>query len=527
MQSKWEVGATAPSTDPIVHLLQRFTYGPTEQLVSDVRKIGLDNWFENQLEYSSISDSELDAFLSKWEMFDYVHKDLNFLWALAESEGDRAKGQIFNSNWMAGRILHLYTVVHQARSNRQIFEMMVEFWHDHFNITTIGDDTKDGHLDWTSSDWNKRVIREHALGRFEDMLQLSAIHPAMIVYLDGELSTKDVPNENYGRELLELHTITPKGGYTQADIVNASKLFSGLRVRWPKEYYDRGRKPRLPGQSTLIDVPPFQAMIHSERQNYGTFKVMGWQKTVSTASEVIPAIKSLLNYLSMHPETAKTIALKLGRRFVEDVPSQQFIKDISGVFLASKGDIKATLKAVYQHSDFKNATGTKLKRPGEDYISVARALNVWPNFSNLGVWKGVTKEFRFVSPIVRDDLSQMGHIPLGWPFPDGYPDVAPAWVNANSQIVRWNIYGKFLRGESWEQPAWEKVFPVRQNNIDSHIDQIAQSLLFSELGSADKKSVKNAVTKAFGNSPNLNTSSREITSLIARLIFQLPVWSLR
>ena len=197
MKSTWVEGATPPSKDLVAHILQRFTYGPTQQLLTDVRKVGVDNWFEKQLDHLSVSDSEVETFISKWDMFNYIHKDMDFLWPLAEAEADINKGQIYNSNWMAGRILNLYTVVQQTHSNRQVFEMMVEFWHNHFNITTIGDDTKDGHLDWHTNDFNKKVIRQHALGKFEDMLQISALHPAMIVSLDGELSTKELPNEKW------------------------------------------------------------------------------------------------------------------------------------------------------------------------------------------------------------------------------------------------------------------------------------------------------------------------------------------
>jgi uncharacterized protein (DUF1800 family) len=527
MKSTWVEGATPPSKDLVTHILKRFTYGTTQQLVTDVRKVGVDNWFETQLDHLSISDAVVEAFISKHEMFNYIHKDINFLWPLAESEGDIAKGQIYNSNWMAGRILNLYTVIQQTHSNRQVFEMMVEFWHNHFNITTIGDDTKDGHLDWHTNDFNKKVIRQHALGKFEDMLQLSALHPAMIVSLDGELSTKELPNENYGRELLELHTVAPKSGYTQADILDAAKLFSGLRVKWPERYYQRGKKPRLEGRNTFIDISSVESMIHSERQIYGTFKVMGWQRTVNSPAEVLPAIQSLLSYLTSHPETAKTVALKLGRRFVEDVPSKKFIDDISSTFTSSKGDIKTVLRAVYRHPEFESAIGTKLKRSGEEYVSVARALNVWPNFSNLGVWKGITKDFPFVSPIIQSDLSRLGQIPLGWPFPDGYPDVATNWVNANSQILRWNTYGNFLQGSSWNQPDLGKLFPVAGKDIDSYIDGIARTLLQTDLGSADRRSIKNAVTKAFGSNVNLEANLKEKTSLIVRLVLQLPVWSLR
>lgn len=525
MQSSWAAGATAPSRDPIIHLLQRFTYGPTKDLVSEVNKIGADVWFEKQLDHLSISDSELDTYLSQQDCFNYIHRDMNYLWPLAENEGDITKGQLFYSNHFAGRVLRLYTLIQQAHSNRQIFEMMVEFWHDHFNITTIGDDTKDGRLDWHTNDWNKRVIREYALTKFEDLLQATALHPAMIVYLDGELSTKELPNENYGRELLELHTVTPKSGYTQADIIEASKLFSGLRVKWPERWYQRGPRP-MPQGKTFLDVSPYASMLHGERQNYGTFKIMGWQRTVTSVDQVMPAIKSLLNYLAMHPETAKTIALKLGRRFVEDVPSQNFINDVSSTYLSSGGDIKETLRAVYQHSDFKTAIGSKLKRPGEDYISVVRALGVWPDFTRLQRWPAISKVFAFPT-IIPDELARMGHAPLSWPFPDGYPDIAVNWVNANFQVLRWNVYGNFVQGNTWKPPIWDSLLSVRESNLDRQIDQVSQLLLFRELGSEDRNSVRKAVVKVYGDNPNLPNQYNEITGLIARLIFQLPVWSLR
>ncbi|MGA1689959.1 MAG: DUF1800 family protein, partial [Candidatus Nanopelagicaceae bacterium] len=184
MQSSWAAGATAPSSDPIIHLLQRFTYGPTKKLVSEVNKIGADAWFEGQLDHLSISDRELDSYIAQQDCFNYIHKDINFLWPLAESEGDIARGQIFQSSHYSGRVLHLYSLIKQTRSNRQIFEVMVDFWHNHFNITTLGDDTKDGHLDWHTNVWNKRVIREYAMTKFEDLLRATALHPAMIVYLD-------------------------------------------------------------------------------------------------------------------------------------------------------------------------------------------------------------------------------------------------------------------------------------------------------------------------------------------------------
>ncbi len=129
--------------------------------------------------------------------------------------------------------------------------------------------------------------------------------------------------------------------------------------------------------------------------------------------------------------------------------------------------------------------------------------------------------------MVPDDLKRMGHAPLSWPFPDGYPDVASNWVIANYQVLRWNAYGHFIQGNTWNQPSLDWLLAVRETNVDRQIDQVARVLLFTELGSADRTSVRNAVTKVFGSNPDMNTYYRDITGLIARLIFQLPVWSLR
>jgi len=125
MKSSWGLGATSPSSDPITHLLHRFTYGPTKELISEVTKIGADAWFEKQLDYQDIPDTKVESYLAKWDIFNYIHKDMNFLWPLAESEGDMSKGQIFYANHLTGRVLHLYTLIQQTHSERQIFEMMV------------------------------------------------------------------------------------------------------------------------------------------------------------------------------------------------------------------------------------------------------------------------------------------------------------------------------------------------------------------------------------------------------------------
>ena len=200
------------------------------------------------------------------------------------------------------------------------------------------------------------MIRQHALGRFEDLLVASATHPAMSLYLDNWRSTRGAPNENQGRELLELHTVGTGAGYTEDMVKDSAKLLSGYSValgrrrrgllRHREPHHRSGDGPRL--------HPPEQRRRRPARA------------------------EAYLRYLANHPATARVVATRLAVRFVSDLPSQALVDHLAQVFLASGTDIRATLRALVAHPEFRGSAGAKVSTPVDDMIATSRRWAWWP-----------------------------------------------------------------------------------------------------------------------------------------------------
>lgn len=202
-----KVPPLAPWTDPRMRLVRRATYGPRAVDVADVRTQGYQRWLNDQVNYTRIDDASLDT-------------DVAARWPnLARSAGDLA---LVNAGTLRSELQQaaLYRAVF---TKRQLYERMVEFWTDHFSI----DIEKVGYLKVID---DREVIRTHALGKFGDLLKASAHSPAMLAYLDQNLSRAGAPNQNYVRELMELHTLGVDGGYTQQDVEELARVFTGWTI---------------------------------------------------------------------------------------------------------------------------------------------------------------------------------------------------------------------------------------------------------------------------------------------------------
>jgi uncharacterized protein (DUF1800 family) len=284
-------------------------------------------------------------------------------------------------------------------SRRQLYEVLVEFWTDHFNV-----DSSKAECAWLKAGDDREVIRKHALGRFADLLRASAFSPAMLWYLDGRANVKrtreERPNENYARELLELHTLGVHGGYTQADVMEAARCLTGWTVR------DRHglRKARVE--------------FHADEHDDGAKCVLGVE---------IPAgggerdAELLLATVAAHPSTALHIATKLCRRFIADEPPSAAVESVAAVFRASSGDIASTLRALFATAEFAAARDTKLKRPFHYAVSILRATGAATD----------------AGPALTSYLARMGQAPFQYPTPDGYPEEAAAWQGA--LFWRWKL----------------------------------------------------------------------------------------
>ncbi len=370
-----------PAISDDTHFLSRVTWGARPEDHGRLAELGWEAYLETQLDYPSLPDPQVEAFLSKNKALGGDIHELR-----AQSDADYSK-LMDRALWA-----RLYRA---AYSERQLFERMVELWTDHFNIP-IPDLMPDKIID------DREVVRAHALGRFGDLLRASAMSPAMLEYLSNASSHKDYPNENYGRELLELHTLGVDGGYTEADVKDVARAFTGwtLHDSYPGRFY-------------------FRPDWHDEGEKVVLGRRLAAGRGIEDGLEV-------LDLLAHHPATARFIALKLGRTFVEDEPPEHFITSTARVFLESDGDLKATVRHVFSTEAFWAARGNKYRRPLEALVAMMRALpglSVRPEGHGHFIWA----------------LETMGHKPFHWFPPNGYPNTAPAWISTNGLLNRWNV----------------------------------------------------------------------------------------
>jgi uncharacterized protein (DUF1800 family) len=264
------------SADPALHLARRLTFGPTPGLLSRIRAIGTTRWLEEQMAPTLLKDTYADAALATFP-------DIKLTAAQIRAKYD------FNA-WTANQQLRAATVTRATWSTRQLTEVMHGFWSNHFHVNP-----EDAPAMWCKIP-EDRVMRASAFTTFGKLLTISATSPAMLGFLNNAESSKEDINENYGRELLELHTVGLGSGYTERDVRHAALAMTG----WT---YDR---------STLKFR--YDASMHY----VGRLRVMGWTHANTSATDGLLVGKSLLSYLAKHPATARHVATKLCRRLVAD-----------------------------------------------------------------------------------------------------------------------------------------------------------------------------------------------------------------
>jgi uncharacterized protein (DUF1800 family) len=392
--------------DPVAHVINRLTFGITPTLYDYVSRIGVDAFIEEQLEPEVIDDSECDELL---EAFPLIHQSTAEL-AQRYQEDRRAVIAQFLGAW----------ITRATRSRRQLYERMVHFWSDHFYIFAqgpaallkIGDD--------------RETIRPNVFGSFRDILGASAHSPAMLVFLDNAQSRGEHPNENYARELMELHTLGVDGGYTEDDVKAVARAFTGWSIV--------GFREANSGDET--GTFRFRRRFHDSDIK----TVLGH---VLPAGRGIEDGEQVLDILAAHPSTARFIATKLVRRFVADQPPSALVDRCAATFTQSNGDTRAVLRTLFASEEFWNAL-PKFKRPFEYTISLLRALN----YSLAGV---EAQEFR---PFL-GALRAMGHVPFTWPAPNGFPDVGAYWMD--NLLPRWNTAQLAVFGTGALQPNREAL----------------------------------------------------------------------
>lgn len=528
-----------PLTDDqrAIHVLNRLGFGARPGEVEKVKAMGVQKYIDQQLNPSSINDSVADSKVKNLEVFNLSTAEVFAKYPnpgalLRQLEGGRvaqANAQAKKTDAMPAdnkpaaaadadamtqaeqrerrdKLQQLYAkydlkpanqllpqivgnrVLRAVYSERQLQEVMVDFWQNHFNVFS-----GKAAVRWYIPSYERDVLRKNALGNFKDLVVGTAQHPAMLFFLDNFESVspnagapanaagakmietmmrngrlpkqarerlksqygvtdqqidarlrelrgnpqaqqrqKRGINENYARELMELHTLGVDGGYTQADIVEVAKAFTGWTISDPRGYRraaastidgtEEKRLTRLQRQTGIPDeVGSGEFYFNARWHDASPKKVLG--ETVNEGG-VKDGLK-VIDILTSRPATAKFIARKLAMKFVSDTPSDALVGRVADAFQRSKGDIKTTLKALFTDKEFFAPENyrAKIKSPFELAVSSVRALG------------GNTNS----SPAFVAMLNKLGEIPYGYQAPTGYPDTAEDWVNTGALLERLNF----------------------------------------------------------------------------------------
>src|SRR6266542_2717845 len=310
--------------------------------------------------------------------------------------------------------LQMSRVLRAVYSERQLQEVMVDFWTNHFNVFA-----GKGADRWLLTSYDRDTIRPNTLGKFYDLLLADAKSPAMLFYLDNvqsvSPSAQQQPrgiNENYARELMELHTLGVDGGYTQKDVQEVARCFTGWTIVAPRGG-GIAANAILNGRMTEMlreyaGTFRFNARVHDDGE-----KIVLGQK-IPAGGGMSDGL-AVLNILAHHPSTARFIATKLVRHFVSDDPPPELVERVSQTFLKTDGDIREVLKAIFFSPEFNSAEAyrAKIKRPFELVVSAVRTLGADTNGG----------------PQLHQWMARMGQPLYGFQTPNGYSDVAENWVN--------------------------------------------------------------------------------------------------
>jgi Protein of unknown function (DUF1800) len=442
-------GAVEPvlADDEILHLLRRTTFGPTAELVAAVRELGIEGYLDQQLAPEDIDDSDCEQLL---ERYPALQLEIQQIFDLPDDQGGKFRADFD---------LVEATVVRNVCTQRQLFEVMVEFWTNHFHVPSPNDDDAGRR---TVAD--RKVYRAHALGRFADLLVASAKDPAMIRYLDSGAScfTGDATSvqENYGRELLELHTVGIQAGYTEQDVKNSAFIMTGFGVDGTREFrFEPGC--HYPGEVQVLDFS------HPNETREGGLEVA----------------EAYLEHLAHHPATAQHVCTKLARRFVSDAPPAALVDTLAQTFLDNDTEIVPVLRALFASEAFRSAVGQKTKRPLEDVVSTARALGVT-----------VRPSPDANARTLRDAAAELGQAPMGWGPPNGFPDVARVWLSSSRLLGSWNYHWDVLEGryDGWLTPAADAVAQLDDGSaatVGALVDAVTERLIWQRMRPADREAV--------------------------------------
>ncbi len=433
-----------PADQQVIHALSRLTFGAKPGDAERVRKIGIDEWVDLQLHPERIPDGDIEHFLSRYSVLKADQNELLRAYSGAQRErrmaaerGDTVERQRRRNapGAMQDAATSRRAVITQVQSarvaravagNRQLQEVMTDFWLNHFSVFAQKGPPQPYYL----IEYERDVIRPNSLGKFRDLLGAVAASPAMLFYLDNARSMGDTSrprlatvnrrrarvlsgeqlgrlrqgglNENYGRELLELHTLGVDGGYTQQDVIDVARALTGWTIR----------PPAIGGGFV------FRPEMHDAGEKTVLGRKLRSGRGIEDGQEV-------LDIVARHPSTARYIARKLATRFVSDSPPQALVDRAAQVFLRTDGDIREVVRTLVMSNEFYSTAAyrSKVKSPFEVVVSALRAMNAVPD----------------ETPRTAQAIAFLGQPIYGHQAPNGYPETGEAWMNAGAILNRINF----------------------------------------------------------------------------------------
>ena len=484
-------GPALTPLDSAFHALNRLAYGPRPGDVQRVAADGVMRWIDRQLSPEEIDDHRLAERERRFQILEHDRGDLAAIFAEAQRERrerklaadtmadkDGASPIAERGKRLAAEFAEL-AVVRAALSERQLDEIMVDFWTNHFNVYVAK-----GADRFLTPDYIEHTIRPRALGKFADLLVAVAESPAMLFYLDNweSVAPGSVPpaalrvrarpifgrrpglfgpmrdpaqqdsvrrralermpkgiNENYARELLELHTLGVDGGYTQQDVIDVARIFTGWSIERPQQGGD------------------FE--FHDWAHDRGEKQVLGAR---FPAGHGMDEGVRLLKMLAGLPATMHHVSWKLCQRFVSDDPPDGCVDEAVAAWRRSSGDVREVLRAIFHGSDFWAAENrrAKVKTPLEFVVSAARAVSAEPD----------------TSPRLAQVVARLGQPLYLHVAPDGYPEREAAWVNSGALLDRMNAAVALAAGKL---PGVTVVLDsiVAADNCDAVIDAVDRRIL--------------------------------------------------
>jgi uncharacterized protein (DUF1800 family) len=473
----------------IAQALSRLTFGARSGDAERVKEMGVDRWIDLQLHPERIADTATDQFLTHYETLTLSSADLYkqyppaaLLRAVARRDSMRGSGRMTLADSMqllqqarrSNQFMAELTSSRVARavmSERQLQEVMVDFWENHFTVFAGKGQTR-----WYLTSYDRDVIRPHALGHFRDLLGAVAKSPAMLFFLDNAQSVADstrstlrggnreraagnrgtrlgarrragrgaavprspVPagavgaapprrarglNENYARELMELHTLGVDGGYTQKDVIEVARALTGWSIRPPRQLLMQAQDPRVRRLAERIPEAGAGEFVFRPEVHDAEAKVVLGHKL--KAGRGIEDGEEVLDILARSPATAKFIARKLAVRFVSDQPPQALVDRAAATYMKTDGDIREVVRTIVTSPEFfsKAAFRSKVKSPFEVVVSTLRALDAAPD----------------PTPRTAQLVARLGQPIFGHQAPNGWPETGDAWMNTGAILNRINF----------------------------------------------------------------------------------------